>query len=97
MLRPYTFVVHTRGTGVSQLDVARVFVYPTPEMYHGPTLYGEEVFGQLPNGLSVLQLAPCTRSPCSTVDRFPLEIGFKGARAQWIFVSSPKRRSKECS
>ena len=28
MLRPYTFVMHTRRTGDSQLDVARVFSYP---------------------------------------------------------------------
>merc|ERR1719480_87012 len=43
-------------------------VCPTPEIYPGSTLYREEVYGQLPGGLSVRQPTPCPWSPCSTVD-----------------------------
>ena len=41
---------------------------PTPEIYPGSTLYREEIYGQLPAGLSVRPPTPCPCSIRSTVD-----------------------------
>ena len=41
---------------------------PTPEIYPGSTLYGEEVHGQFPGDLSERYPEPHPWSPCSTVD-----------------------------
>ena len=58
-----------------------------PEIYPGSTLYGEEIYGQLPAGLSVRPPTPCSWSIRSTVDLNKLHFDVPKNRSTDVHVN----------
>ena len=62
-------------------------VCPTPEIYPGSTLYREEIYGQLPAGLSIRPPTPCPWSIRSTVDQNKLHFDVPKTRSTNVRVN----------
>ena len=65
-------------------------VCPTPEINPGPTLYKEEIYGQLSAGLSVLQPTPCPWSIRSTVELKKLHFDVPKPRSTDVRVNGDR-------